>query len=86
MYCPNCGLVHYQCQCNPWGTTPAQLPLAFSPHEDSPQEVTRPLPNPFKPGCTECGVELCHELDAYYGDMPWLATMCSKCRRKRTYA
>lgn len=36
-----------------------------------------------KPTCPDCNVELCKELDAYYGKNEYWAQWCSKCRRKR---
>lgn len=40
---------------------------------------------PNRPQCmaTNCGVELCQELDAYYGKNPDGKRYCAKCRRMK---
>lgn len=39
-------------------------------------------PSHPKKDCSSCGIELCKELDAYYGRDPVAERHCSKCRRK----
>jgi hypothetical protein len=54
------------------------------PWDDAVEETTpemRPKPR-SRPQCAECELELCAELDAYWGEDEYLAKYCVKCRKK----
>jgi hypothetical protein len=56
---------------------------SVGPFFDIDLQVTPPLgtPAPPRPRCFRCEVELCPDLDQYYGRTPGMETVCSKCRK-----
>lgn len=81
MFCPTCKRWGcHEVRCRPKTKVYTDSAQAFNAVLD--QVINSQLTGALSRVCDICSIELCNELDAYYGDDVAAAGLCCKCRAK----